>query len=117
MKHSVLLIKSVNDDSNNSCCSGEGEPDNGESLDFKNFYDEVKDNYRERVDLHVLDPRNSFLIFILFKDCFRFKVPFLTTLKTIFTYSVPSVIINGEVVFKTIPPSEDFQSYIKTLTK
>ncbi len=116
MKHSVLVIKSVGDESSSSCCSGSGSGES-EVTGFETFYKDIKGSYKDLLDLHVLDPRNSFLIFVLIKDCLRFKVPILTLLKTIFTYSVPSVIIDGEVVFKTIPALEDFKSYMKTLSK
>lgn len=123
MKHSVLIIKSVNDDSTNSCCSGSGEEGGEvegsitdiESLNFKTFYDNLKNTYSSKAEFHILDPRNSFLIFILIKDCLRFKMSISAILKTVFTFAVPSIIINGKVAFKSIPTSEDFKSYIETL--
>ena len=112
MKHSIILIKSISDDNTSSCCSGvdgQGKPveDN-----FKTLYTHIKENHSEVIELDVLDPRNSFLIFILIKDFIRFKVPILKSIKTLFTYSVPSVIINGRVVFKSLPTTEDFDKFI-----
>lgn len=115
MKHSVLIIKSVDDDSTNSCCSGSGEGVKDEALNFKSFYDDLQNTYSAKAEFHILDPRNSFLIFILIKDCLRFKMSIPGVVKTLFTFAVPSVIINGKVVFKNIPTSEGFQSYMETL--
>lgn len=114
MKHSIILIKSVSDDNTSSCCSGvEGGGTKAVFNDsFKTLYTHIKENHSENVDLDILDPRNSFLIFILIKDFLRFKVPILKSIKTLFTYSVPSVIINGTVVFNAIPSPEELEEFL-----
>lgn len=113
MKHSIILIKSISDDNTSSCCSGvDGSSQPTDKDSFKTLYSHIKENHSEIASLDVLDPRNSFLIFILIKDFLRFKVPILKSLKTLFTYSVPSVILNGQVVSKSIPSPEDFDKFL-----
>jgi len=111
MKNSIILIKSVGESGVSSCCSGVDGLNGKDTV--KTLYDHIKENHSEFSDLDILDPRNSFLTFILIKDFFRFKVPFLTALKTLFSYSVPSVIVNGQMAFKGVPTVEEFEVFLK----
>jgi hypothetical protein len=77
----------------------------------------IREGYTEEVELEVVDPRNHiYLIPRLVRDIFRYRVPVSEGLRTLFSFSIPSIVINGKLAFvKEIPPPEALKEKIEAL--
>ncbi len=58
----------------------------------------LRERFGDTIELQVVDPRNAFLMFLLLRDCWVFRVGFLETLKTIGRLPVQAVVVNGRLV-------------------
>lgn len=63
------------------------------------LYQRLKEEYGDSIDIDVVDPRNQGYLFPrLIKDVFRYKVPLVQGLKTIFALRSPAVVCNGRLL-------------------
>jgi hypothetical protein len=127
---SVVFIREIDQQMTGSNCCGKLEGENacqgGEYVfperrqvmeKMGSLYRMIKQRYKDEVELEVVDPRNHvYLIPRLVKDIFRYRVPFSEGLKTLFSFSIPSIVINGRLAFvKEIPAPEALKEKIESL--
>ncbi|KUO62601.1 MAG: hypothetical protein APF84_02310 [Gracilibacter sp. BRH_c7a] len=63
------------------------------------FYQRLKEEYGDSIDVDVVDPRNQGYLFPrLIKDVFRYRVSIGQGLKTIFALRSPAVVCNGRLI-------------------
>ncbi len=117
----VLFIRETDQQMTGSNCCGKLEGENacqkGESLFPESrsimeltgvLYRAVRERFRNDVDVQIIDPRNHlYLVPRLVRDAFRYRVPPAEALKTIFTFSLPSIIINGRLAYSGKLPAPD----------
>jgi hypothetical protein len=58
----------------------------------------LRERFGDAIELQVVDPRNSFLMFLLLRDCWAFRVGFVEALKTIGRLPVQAVVVNGRLI-------------------
>ena len=58
----------------------------------------LRERFGDAIELQVVDPRNAFLIFLLLRDFWAFRVGFVEALKTIGGLPVQAVIVNGKLL-------------------
>jgi hypothetical protein len=127
---SVVFIREIDQQMTGSNCCGklEGEnacqggeyvfPERREVMEkIGPLYRMIKQNYKDEVELEMVDPRNQvYLIPRLVKDIFRYRVPLSEGLKTLFSFSIPSIVINGRLAFeKEIPTPEVLREKLESL--
>lgn len=72
------------------------------------LYRELKERYGDEVDVNVIDPRNIGTLFILLARDFRAHgTDVRTALRTLFSYSVTTTIVNGRILARGHWPSLD----------
>jgi hypothetical protein len=127
---SVVFIREIDQQMTGSNCCGKLEGDNacqGGEFVFSErrrvmekmglLYRIIRERYGDEVELEVVDPRNQlYLIPRLVKDVFRYRVPFTEGLKTLFSFSIPSIVINGRLAFvKDMPAPEALKEKLESL--
>ncbi len=110
----LLFIRETDQQITGSNCCGKLEGENacprGEYLFPENravmesvgrLYRAVKERFSEDdVEVEMVDPRNQiYLVPRLIRDALRFRLPLSEALRTLFTFSIPSIIINGRLVY------------------
>jgi hypothetical protein len=58
----------------------------------------LRERFGDAIELQVLDPRNSFLFFLILRDCWAFRVGFVEALKTIGRLPIQAVVVNGRLI-------------------
>jgi hypothetical protein len=58
----------------------------------------LRERFGDEIELQVLDPRNAFLMFLLLRDCWSFRVGILEAMKTIGRLPVQAVVVNGRLI-------------------
>ena len=58
----------------------------------------LRETFGDAIELQVVDPRNAFLIFLLLRDFWAFRVGIVESFKTISTITIQSVVVNGRLV-------------------
>ena len=58
----------------------------------------LRERFGDEIELQVVDPRNSFLIFLLLRDFWAFRVGLLEALKTIGRLPIQAVVVNGRLI-------------------
>jgi hypothetical protein len=58
----------------------------------------LRERFGDAIELQVVDPRNTFLIFLLLRDFWAFRVGFFEALKTTARIPILAVIVNGRLV-------------------
>ncbi len=58
----------------------------------------LRERFGDAIELEVVDPRNSFLLFLILRDCWAFRVGFVEALKTIGRLPVQAVVVNGRLI-------------------
>ena len=118
---SVLLVREWEQQMSSSGCCGRLEGDflvsGGERCfpERRNvmeamgpLYQELRARFGDDVDVTVIDPRNFGTLFgLVARDVRAHGVSFRTALRTLFGYSVTSVIVNGRLIAKGRWPTAD----------
>ena len=116
---SVLLVREWEQQMSSSGCCGRLEGDflapQGERCfpERRNvmeamgpLYRELRTRFGDAVEVHVIDPRNlGTLLGLLVRDFRAHRVPLATAGRTLFGYSVTSVIVNGRLIARGRWPS------------
>lgn len=58
----------------------------------------LREKFGDTIELQVVDPRNSFLVFLLLRDFWAFRVGFVEALKTIGRLPIQAVVVNGRLI-------------------
>ncbi len=58
----------------------------------------LRERFGDTIELQVVDPRNSFLVFLLLRDFWAFRVGLVEALKTIGRIPIQAVIVNGRLL-------------------
>jgi hypothetical protein len=58
----------------------------------------LRERFGDAIELQVVDPRNTFLIFLLLRDFWAFRVGFFEALKTTARIPILAVVVNGRLV-------------------
>jgi hypothetical protein len=58
----------------------------------------LRERFGEAIELQVVDPRNSFLVFLLLRDFWAFRVGLVESLKTIGGLPIQAVVVNGRLI-------------------
>ena len=58
----------------------------------------LRERFGDAIELQVVDPRNAFLIFLLLRDFWAFRVGLVEALKTIGGLPVQAVVVNGKLL-------------------
>ena len=58
----------------------------------------LRERFGDAIELQVVDPRNTFLVFLLLRDFWAFRVGFVEALKTIGRLPIQAVVVNGRLV-------------------
>ena len=108
---SVILIREWEEQlSGSGCCGGlagdflsrDGEPAFKERRACMESMAPLSRALRERfgdaIELQVVDPRNPFLLFLLLRDCWAFRVGLVEALKTATKLPIQAVVVNGRLL-------------------
>lgn len=131
MEHHLILIREIDQQMSGSGCCGRVEGDlrgwvgAGEECFFPGrralmdrfgeLYRAVKAEFGEQVRVSVVDPRNQVsLIPMLIRDAFRYHVPAMTAVQSMFSASVCSAVFDGQLLFRReLPPVEQVLHLIR----
>ena len=58
----------------------------------------LRERFGDAIELQVVDPRNAFLVFLLIRDFWAFRVGFFEALKTTTRIPIQAVVVNGRLV-------------------
>ncbi len=58
----------------------------------------LRERFGDAIELEVVDPRNTFLVFLLLRDFWAFRVGFVEALKTIGRLPIQAVVVNGRLI-------------------
>lgn len=58
----------------------------------------LRERFGDAIELHVVDPRNAFLVFLLLRDFWTFRVGIVESLKTIGRIPIQAVVANGRLI-------------------
>lgn len=126
-KPSVLLIREWEQQMSSSGCCGRLEGDFLAPMGERCFperrsvmeamgplYTGLKSRYGDTIEVNVIDPRNIGTLFLLLFRDFRDHRPGLrAALRTLFTYSVTTVIVNGRLVARgRWPTLDEVEAYL-----
>lgn len=71
------------------------------------LYLELKKHLGGSADIEVVDPRNVSLLFLLFKDFWRFRVGLRQAFRTLSRIPVQAVVVNGRILSRGAWPNAD----------
>ncbi len=108
---SVILIREWEEQLSGSGCCGRVEGDFLTSQGEPTFRERracmeamaplsraLRERFGDTIELQVVDPRNSFLVFMLLRDFWAFRVGLVEALKTISRIPIQAVVVNGRLV-------------------
>jgi len=58
----------------------------------------LRERFGDAIELQVVDPRNAFLVFLLLRDFWAFRVGIVESLKTIGGIPIQAVVVNGRLI-------------------
>ncbi len=58
----------------------------------------LRETFGDAIELQVVDPRNPFLVFLLLRDFWAFRVGLVEALKTTGRLPVQAVVVNGQLL-------------------
>ena len=58
----------------------------------------LRERFGDAIELQVVDPRNAFLVFLLLRDFWAFRVGIVESLKTMGGIPIQAVVVNGRLI-------------------